>query len=174
MFFRKKAIVSPYVEAGTNLRKRIVQALGLTGWERGDDPSYTPEEAVAIQRSMTTFQATANQTLGGEVVFHPDFFKSGFPRHIAFQALEDLNEDLMFGMNKLPENWKLRVSTYLKALSLRPNPLTLIRMADLLAMAGYKGGGERRLKHCDSRFFQAMRRSSIAATRVRPILFGNW
>jgi hypothetical protein len=137
MFFRKKPAAPAYVEAGTQLTFKLVQSLSLVGWENGV-PSYTLEEVAAIEKELSHFQQMANEQCGGEACFHPDAV-STVRRWAAGTALENLNEDWWwFARDTLPENWKERVSTYLKEWAARLNPSTLIHMSVLLARAGHK------------------------------------
>lgn len=137
MFFRKKPAVPAYVVVGTEVVVKLVQSLGLTGWENGV-PSYTPEEAAAIETASFDFQQMANEQYGGEVSFHPDAV-STIRRLAAGRALEELNEDWWwFARDTLPENWRERVSTYLKDWVVRLNPSTLVHLSVLLARAGHK------------------------------------
>ncbi|HXN22855.1 MAG TPA: hypothetical protein VOA41_08960 [Candidatus Dormibacteraeota bacterium] len=56
------------------------------------------------------------------------------------QALEDLaGQGWKFSdRSELPENWKARVSTYLKAWACYVNPEVLLLMGEMLSKAGYK------------------------------------
>lgn len=137
MLFRKKPAAPAYVGAGRQTIVKLVQSLGLRGWENGV-PSYTPDEAAAIEKAAFDFQQMANEQYGGEASFHPDAV-STIRRWAARRALEELNEDWWWSArDTLPENWKERVSTYLKEWIACLSPSTLIHLSVLLARAGHK------------------------------------
>ena len=147
MFLKKKVLTAQYIEMGALLRRRLVQSLGLPGWERDDDPAYTAEEAEAIHKGLAAFQKMADDLYGGEVVFHPDVFGSGMHRSLVRDALENLNSDWRWSSKDvLPSTWKANVSTYLKAWHVRPDPSILISMSPMLALAGLEGEAKNALE----------------------------
>lgn len=128
----------PYVEAGTHVTLRLVQSLSLQGWENGL-PSYTQDEMEAINHKLDMFQRMANEKMGGTAVFHPEVAEE-IQRRFAAEGLEDLaGLGWKFtAKDTVPEDWKLRVSTYLKAWACKLNPQTFLDMAEMLNRAGYK------------------------------------
>lgn len=62
-----------------------------------------------------------------------------FQRRVAATALENLARQRWKYSDELPDDWRIAVSTYLKAYASDLSPLVLLEMADLLVMAGYKG-----------------------------------
>ena len=136
----------PYPEAGVQLTRNIVQALNLTVWQNGT-LEYTEEETEAINRELSAFQHIANRTVGGEARFHPDAVETIQQPFIA-QALEDLAGRgwKYSAKTDLPEDWKARVSTYLKAWLCQLNPSVLLDVADLLARAGCKSEAKQALQ----------------------------
>ncbi|MEJ2008507.1 MAG: hypothetical protein P8Z30_10195, partial [Acidobacteriota bacterium] len=107
--------------------------MSLEGWQNGV-PNYTPEEKDAIQRKLSLFQSSFNQRAGGEVVFHPEAV-GHIQRMLTAEALYDLAGERWRWSSKieLPQDWKDRVSTYLKAWACDLNPDAFCEMAELLA-----------------------------------------
>lgn len=121
---------------------RIVQCLRLQGWEmtaQGIQPVYTQDEMDAISESLARFQRIADGTTGAKAVFHPDAIGE-IQRKCAADALEELADGMwkFTAKDTVPEDWRLRVSTYLKAWACQLNPQVLLDMAEMLAHAGYK------------------------------------
>ena len=132
----------PYVDAGVRLTHRIVESLKLQGWEIGDQgiqPVYTQDEMDAINEGLARFQRLADSTMGGRAVFHPDA-AGEVQRKCAGDALEELAGGTwkFSAKDTVPEDWRLRISTYLKAWACQLNPQVLLDMAEMLAHAGYK------------------------------------
>jgi len=130
------------VDAGVRLTHRIVQCLRLQGWEmtaQGIQPVYTQDEMDAISESLARFQRIADGTTGAKAVFHPDAIGE-IQRKCAADALEELADGMwkFTAKDTVPEDWRLRVSTYLKAWACQLNPQVLLDMAEMLAHAGYK------------------------------------
>jgi len=120
------------------LTYNLIQSLRLDGWDNLL-PVYTPEEMRTIESELSKFQEIANDVVGGEARFHPEVV-GPITRMQTAQALEDLaGRDWKFtDKSELPEDWKARVSTYLKAWASNLNPSALREMADMLVKAGYK------------------------------------
>jgi hypothetical protein len=131
----------PYVDAGVRLTHRVVQSLGLPGWETGAQglqPIYTQDEMDAIGRSLAYFQITANNVMGGKAVFHPDATET-IQRKCAAEALEELaGSGWSASADTPPQDWRWRTSTYLKAWACQLNPQVLLDLAGMLAGAGCK------------------------------------
>ena len=93
----------------------------------------------AISESLARFQRIADGTMGDTAVFHPDAVGE-VRRKCAADGLEEL-ADCMWkftAKDTVPEDWRLRISTYLKAWACQLNPQVLLDMAEMLAHAGYK------------------------------------
>jgi hypothetical protein len=139
MFGTSKRSENHYVTAGVRLTHRLVQSLQLADWQKALPTTYTPEEASAIDEALSSFQRIADRTVGGKAVFHPEIVEP-IQRMQKAQALQDLaGRGWGFSeKSELPADWKVRVSTYLKAWACHPNPDALLEMAEMLAKAGYK------------------------------------
>lgn len=135
-----------YSDAGTSVVLRITQSLNLKDWQDGIPVGYTREEMDAIDKRMANFQRIADEEGGGPVSFHPDAVDS-IRRTVAAQALENwANRDGWKFSDKLPDDWRSRASTYLKAWTSNLNPTTLLDLAELLARAGSKEESKEALK----------------------------
>jgi hypothetical protein len=135
----------PYVDAGVELTHKLVSKLALEGWS-GGLPQYTAEETEAINLNLGHFQRTANESAGTEVVFHPEFMTT-IQRRLIAEGLEKLADGVwLFSDHELPEDWKSRISTYLKAWAGKLNPDVLLKTARLLALAGYKSEAKETLQ----------------------------
>jgi hypothetical protein len=128
----------PYVDAGMRLTHSLIQSLRLEGWENLL-PVYSPAEIKDIEAELASFQRMADQQMGGKAAFHPEVIGE-IQRPLIATALQNYAAtDWRFtDMKELPADWKLRVSTYLKAWAGGLNPNCLIEMAEMLAKAGYK------------------------------------
>jgi len=134
----KKTAAKPYPDAGLRLSYKLIDSLSLSGWKDGL-PAYTPEEIEAIEGSLAAFQRIANETVGGNATFHPEAV-GPIQRIQSAQALEELaGKGWRFSdKSKLPDDWKLRVSTYLKAWACNLTPDAFLQIAEILTLAGYK------------------------------------
>ncbi len=138
LFGTDKRKGKPYVDGGMRLLANLVQSLGLDDWPNYL-PNYTAAEQEAIVSQLNEFQKIANEEIGGQALFHPEVVGPIQRTQIAV-ALKDLaGEDWIFtDKSEVPKDWKLRVSTYLKAWAAGLDPVCLSEMADLLARAGHR------------------------------------
>ncbi len=79
------------------------------------------------------------------MLFHPEIVNS-MQRTLGAEALRRLAGPGMDGIDwvldgDIPDDWRSRVSTYLKAWAMNLDPDALLEMAKLLALAGYKTEG---------------------------------
>jgi hypothetical protein len=127
----------PYVDAGMHLLRNLIHSLRLEGWE-SLLPVYSAAEIEVIEAELASFQRMANEEMRGNAVFHPEIIE--IQRPLVATALQNFAaRDWRFTEQKeLPADWKLRVSTYLKAWAGGLNPNSLIEMAEMLMKAGYK------------------------------------
>lgn len=130
------------MDGGVLLTHRLVQSLSLQGWEmsaQGIQPVYTQAETDAISESIARFQRIADGTTGEKAVFHPAVIEE-IQRKCAADGLEELADGMwkFTAQKTVPEDWRLRVSTYLKAWACQLNPQVLLDMAEMLVHAGYK------------------------------------
>jgi hypothetical protein len=125
-----------YPDAGVALTYKLISALNLTGWKDGI-PEFTLLESEAIQSELSNFHQMANSETGGEVVFHPNVVDE-IQRKSGADALKALADDEWKFSDTLPSAWREIVSTYLKAWAMGLNPIVLIELSDLLALASYK------------------------------------
>ena len=145
LFGSESVSKNPYVDAGVGLTHKLISVLNLDGWS-GGLPQYTAEETEAIDLSLANFQRAANQSSGTEVVFHPEILPT-IQRMAIAEGLEKLADGFwLFSGDKLPEDWKSRISTYLKAWAGKLNPDVLLKIARLLILAGYKGEAKETLQ----------------------------
>jgi len=128
----------PYVDGGMRLTHSLIQRLRLEGWENLL-PVYSPGEIKIIEAELASFQRMADKQMGGKAAFHPEVIGE-IQRPLIATALQNYAATNWRFTDKkeLPADWKLRVSTYLKAWAGGLNPNCLIEMAEMLAMAGYK------------------------------------
>ncbi|GEM_PF-2114129 len=106
---------------------------------QGIQPVYSQDEMNAVSESLARFQRIADGTSGGTAVFHPEAMGE-IQRKCAAEALEELADGMwkFTAKDTVPEDWRLRISTYLKAWACQLNPQVLLDMAEMLAHAGYK------------------------------------
>ncbi|MGD0445309.1 MAG: hypothetical protein ABSA39_15340 [Edaphobacter sp.] len=133
---RKKGRVKPYTDAGVALTNRLISSLNLTGWNQGI-PIFTQIESEAIESRLGGFQQMANAEVGGEVVFHPDAAEK-IQRQFGAEALKTLADNGWKFSDNLPSTWREIVSTYLKAWAMNLDPMVLVELSELLALASYK------------------------------------
>jgi hypothetical protein len=135
--FGAKKPSQPYLDAGMCLLRNLIQSLRLEGWENVL-PVYSPAEIEIIEAELASFQQMANEEIRGSAVFHPEIIE--IQRPLIATALQNFAaRDWRFAeQNELPTDWRLRVSTYLKAWAGALNPNCLIEMAEMLVKAGYK------------------------------------
>lgn len=144
LFGSPKPKARPYVDEGFALTKKLITLFDLSDWA-GGIPTYTQREAKAIDRELRDFQrsADAEAPLSGhkEMLFHPEIV-GPMERMFGAEALHRLagpDVGLSWELdNHCPDDWKRRVSTYLKAWAMNLDPDVLLDMARLLAIAGYK------------------------------------
>ena len=121
-----------YVDSGVQLTLKIVESLSLTGWQ-----TYTHEETDAINGKLSGLKRSFNEYAGGEVDFHEA--AEGIQRMFIAEALHELaGKGLLHKRTYRREDWKDRVSTYLKAWVCNFDAPVFLDMAELLAEAGYK------------------------------------
>jgi hypothetical protein len=127
----------PYVDGGMRLTHNLIQNMRLEGWENLL-PVYSPAEIEVIEAELASFQRMADEQMGGKAVFHPEAIGE-IQRPLIATALQNYAaRDWRFTDQKeLPADWKLRVSTYLKAWAGGLNPNCLIEMAQMLVKVGY-------------------------------------
>jgi hypothetical protein len=128
-----------YVEEGCRLTGKLVRLFNLTDWPTGV-PSYTAAEERAMEYGLQELRRSAGENY--EKV-QPDavptlerIFVSDALQRLAgdsFPRWEDRDDD------KCPQDWKAKVSTYLKAWAMRLDPDVLLDLAGLLKLAGFKG-----------------------------------
>jgi hypothetical protein len=133
---RKRGRVKPYTDAGVALTYRLISSLNLTGWNQGI-PIFTQIESEAIESRLGGFQRMANAEGGGEVVFHPDAAEK-IQRQFGAEALKTLADGEWKFSDSLPSTWREIVSTYLKAWAMNLDPMALVELSELLALASYK------------------------------------
>ncbi len=138
-FFRRQESASgSYIAAGDDLIRLLVERLPLVDWQDGP-PGYTEGEAEAIGWSIRQFQHTSRQVaeeMGGEeLAVHPDRTKE-LERMLYEQGLRQLGDSGWKIAGKVPENWRINISAYLKAWICGLNPIVLLDTAELLALAG--------------------------------------
>jgi len=131
-----KSKANPYVDAGVALLFKLTSSLNLPGWKDGL-PTYTKSEIEAIDRRIANFQKMANDELGGNVRFHPEIVQD-LQRTLAAEALLELAGDEWKFSEEIPQDWRERVATYLKAWAGSLNPLALLELGDLLVKVGYR------------------------------------
>lgn len=133
---RRKKTAMSYTVAGVALTYKLISSLSLGGWNQGV-PVFTEIESEAIQARLDSFQQTANAEGGGEVVFHPDAAEK-IQRQFGAEALKRLADDEWKFSDNLPVTWREIVSTYLKAWAMNLDPMVLVELSELLALASYK------------------------------------
>jgi hypothetical protein len=135
LFGVQKSKAKPYVDFGMAVLYKLTVSFNLAGWKDGL-PTYTQSEMEAIDRRMSSFQKMANDELGGEARFHPEIIQE-LQRTLAAEALlEHAGNGWKFS-DEIPEDWKERVATYLKAWASSLNPIALLQLGDLLAKVGH-------------------------------------
>jgi hypothetical protein len=127
-----------YTAAGDQLIRLLVERLPLVDWQDGP-PGYTEGEAEAIRWSIRQFQHTSRQVaeeMGGEALaVHPDRAEE-LERMLYEQGLRQFGDSGWKMAGKVPENWQINISAYLKAWICGLNPMVLLDIAELLALAG--------------------------------------
>lgn len=141
LFGKQKS--QPYVDAGMALTFKLCRSLDLPDWKDGL-PNYTQEEVAEIDRSLSQFQKMANKEMGGEANFHPDAIPQ-IQRIMAGEALADFATSRTYSED-IQSNWKSVASTFLKAWASQLAPLTLMKLADLLAEVGHKAEAKEALQ----------------------------
>jgi hypothetical protein len=125
----------PYLDQGLALTKKLIGLLGLSDWA-SDTPQYTPEEMRAIDQGLRTAQRTADQVndarLRSEII-------DPMRRIEGAEALHDLAGRHWGISSECPDDWRERISTYLKAWAMQLDPDVLLDMSVLLAIAGCRG-----------------------------------
>ncbi len=138
LFRRQKSASGSYIAAGDQLTRLLVEKLPLVDWENGP-PGYTEREAEAIGWSMHQFQHTSRQVaeeMGGEALaVHPDRAKE-LERLVYEQGLRQLGDSGWKIVGKVPANWRVNISAYLKAWICGLNPMVLLDIAELLTLTG--------------------------------------
>jgi hypothetical protein len=109
----------PYVDEGVALTKKLIGVLHLSDWQTGV-PDYTELEMRAMHRALRSFPKNADQRMSASRALHG----------LAGRGWE-VSDDC-------PDDWKVRVSTYLKAWAMQLDPLVLLDMSRMLALAGYR------------------------------------
>lgn len=148
----------PYVDEGLALTKRLIGLLNLPDWASGT-PTFTKREIEAIDRELNSFQRMADGEARkdghSQMLFHPEVIGT-MQRTFGGEALRRLaGPGLDIGWDidgDCPEDWRTRVSTYLKAWAMKLDPDALLEMAQLLALAGYKSEGREAARIVADRF----------------------
>lgn len=124
----------------------LIQTMRLDGWDKLL-PVYSADEISVMETAVASFQSMANKQMGGKASFHPELIGE-IQRPLMAEALQKYaGRDWQYTSKKeLPADWKLRVSTYLKAWAGGLNPNCLIEMAEMLAMAGNKAEAKEALE----------------------------
>jgi hypothetical protein len=115
---RFKQPARPYPDQGVALTKKLIDLLNLSDWITGV-PDYTELEMRALGRVLQNAASPADQ------------------RKSASEALHDLAGKNREDWDTCPDDWRVRVSTYLKAWAMQLDPGVLLDMSRLLAIAGY-------------------------------------
>lgn len=136
--FGKSAPAKLYVDSGMRLTQGLITSFQLPGW-RNFLPEYTPEEIKAAQSGLSSFQKTANGVVGTKSSLHPEAALE-LEKLLRADALREFaGRGFHFADKKeILQDWKARVSTYLKAWISGFSPFCLIDMAEMLIAAGYK------------------------------------
>ncbi len=138
LFRRQKSAPGSYIAAGDQLTRLLVEKLPLVDWQNGP-PGYTEEEAEAIRFSISQFQRTSQAVaseLGGEsLAIHPDRAEE-LERMVYEQGLRQVGDSGWKFVGKVPENWRVNISAYLKAWICGLNPMVLLDIAELLTLIG--------------------------------------
>lgn len=125
------------MDEGFKLTKKLILLLHLSDWETGS-PVYTKQEASVVDGEWRDFQRMLNAEVRQRGKHAPEFleiqqtFGSESLRRLAGPSLGWEHD------GDCPEDWKARISTYLKAWAMNQDPDALIEMAQLLGLAGYK------------------------------------
>jgi hypothetical protein len=141
LFGKVSGTGNPYLDAGLALTGRLVDNLDLNDWKIRPI-TYTPEEVSAIDRELASFGSIANDKMGGpaggQARFHPDILPH-LQRVLTATALEQLAGGVWkYSPGELPDNWRSRCSTYLKAWACYPNPSAIEDISRLLIRASHK------------------------------------
>lgn len=149
LFGSAKPPARPYVDEGLRFTKELIEQFNLTDWASGT-PQYSEQEAAAIDQELANFQRMADGEARkqghDQMLFHPEAI-GRMQRTFGSEALLRLAGppfDIVWDLDgDCPEDWRMRVSTYLKAWAMNLDPDALLGMAPLLALAGYKTEGEK-------------------------------
>ena len=133
-----------YVDAGVRLTHELVVSLGLADW-KDLLPDYTAEEIEAMDRELSNFQQIADgmaaeqEGPGAQMLIHPEAAPE-IRRMLMGQGLENLaaRDWRFFGEDRIPDNWRQCVSTYLKAWVCTLSAGVLLEVGDLLSRVGRK------------------------------------
>jgi len=124
-----------YVDSGMALLHKLIITFNLPDWKELL-PTYTEEEIEAINKSLSDFQKTADEVIGGSAIIHPEVVPT-IQSKLASDALSELADKWKYS-DELQTHWKDYVSTYLKAWAGNLSPLTLLNLGDLLVAAGHQ------------------------------------
>lgn len=141
----------PYVDEGLALTKKLIALFKLPDWASGT-PTFTELESREIDRELDSLQPTANHEAWKEghtqMLPHPEAI-GPMQRAACAEALCRLAGTGWTTVSgwalsgDYPNDWKARISIYLKAWAMNLAPYALLEMAQLLALAGYKSEGKR-------------------------------
>lgn len=147
---RGMAPARPYVDEGLALTKKLIALFKLSDWASGT-PAFTELESREIDRELNSFQRMADREARKEghaqMQFNPEAV-GPVQRTVGAGALCRLagaGWTTVSGWDlggEYPDDWKARVSTYLKAWAMNLDPDALLELAQLLALAGYKSEGK--------------------------------
>jgi len=156
LFGPPKPPAKPYVDEGVALTKSLIALLDLSDWKAGI-PTYTEAEENAIDWEIQNFQRGANRSAQADgsrkMVFHPSiigglqrmFASDGLKKlamrgYLSWESSDDCSEedDDFPKVEEYPEDWRARVSIYLKAWAINLAPDVLLDLSQLLSLVGYK------------------------------------
>jgi hypothetical protein len=128
-----------YPDAGTQLLAKLIQQFSLPGWRADLVPTFSSDEAAAIDEGLTRFQRLADSEAGegaqGSTYFHPDAAKE-IQRMFSGEELIRYADAIWQFSDELPSDWRIAASSYLKAWTVTLSPIALQKLGELLAAAG--------------------------------------
>jgi hypothetical protein len=135
LFGKVESPEKPYVNSGFRLAHKLANSLHLEGWV--GTITYTERENKVIKEAWAELE-----TEYSGISFHPGM-KEGVAalyRTRTASALQQLaGDDWAFTQKAvLPEDWKERVSAYLKSWAADLSPFAMSEVAELRTLAGYK------------------------------------
>jgi hypothetical protein len=129
-----------YPDAGMQLLAKLIQQFSLPGWRADLVPTFSSDEAAAIDEGLARFQRLAESEVGegaqGSTYFHPEAAKE-IQRMLSGEELIRYADAIWQFSDELPSNWRIAASAYLKAWAVTLNPSALQNLGKLLAEAGH-------------------------------------